>query len=398
MTSPGALAPAGGVYDPLFHTPSENLYEIYAELRERLPVFHNPVRDVWCLSRFDSVLAAARDWETFSNAHGVDLDVPARFFGDGDFLDSDPPRHDALRALVKHRFIPRNVKQLNGLIEERVEELLDALCEQGEVDLAANFAWELPIWVICHLLGIPQSDYRHVQANMNALNARPAGHDAPPPEALTALGELRRYLLACASEKRRTPGDDMLTDLIREVDRGELESEDLVGMALLMFGAGSETAATLMANGLWLLDCHRDQQRAVRAGEIPLDDAIEEMVRCESPIQYLCRTTTREVSIDGVDIPAGARVALLYGAANRDERRFPYAERVDMRREGKRHLGFGNGIHFCLGAPLARLETRIALKRFLERVVDYEISGPFVRLENHVIRSIVGLPASIVPS
>jgi cytochrome P450 len=395
MTGVTALGPAGGIYDPLFHTPSDDLYEVYAVLREQYPVFHNTERDVWCISRFDSVLAAARDWQTFSNAHGVDLDVPARFFGEGDFLDNDPPKHDVLRALAKHRFIPRNVKQLDGLVEARVEELLDALCERDEVDLAADFVWELPIWVICRLLGIPDSDYAYVQAQMNALNTRPPGQTAAPAEVLEALEGLQGYLADCADAKRRAPGEDLLTDLIAAVDRGDLDAGDLVGIAMLMFVAGSETASTLMANGLWLLDSHRDQQRAIRDGEVPIEDAIEEIVRFESPIQYLARSTTGEIIVDDVRIPAGARVALLYGAANRDERRFPEAERFDTRREGKRHLGFGNGIHFCMGAPLARLEARIALTRFFERVADYEITGAPTRLSNHVIRGIVQLPASI---
>jgi cytochrome P450 len=388
-------APLGGSYDPLFHTPTAELYDIYRVLRERDPVFYNEVRDVWCISRFHSVLQAARNWETFSNAHGVDLDVPARFFGEGDFLDNDPPKHDILRNLAKHRFTPRNVKSLAGLIEARVGVLLDDLVTRETVDLAADLAWELPIWVICQMLGLPESDYRNVQGEMNTLNTRQPAQQTVCAEVRQALNNLQGYLLDCAQAKRSTPGDDLLTDLIAAVDEGALTEADLVGIALLMFVAGSETTATLMANAFWLLDHHPTQQTLLRGGAVPIEGAIEEIIRFESPIQYLARTTTQAVEVDGIEIPRGARVALLYGAANRDHRRFDDAERFDVTREGKRHLGFGNGIHFCLGAPLARLEARIALSRSLERIRRYEIVGEPRRLPNHVIRGIIELPARL---
>lgn len=383
------------IYDPLADTPGEDLYDRYRELLEEHPVYYSAERGVWCLSRYEAVLSAARDWETFSNAHGVDLDVPARFFGSGDFLDQDPPRHDLLRDLVRRRFSPRNVKELEGLVEQRVDSLLDAIEGSTEVDLAADFAWKLPMWVICRMLGIAAEDYDRVRRPLAALTEKQPGADRPSEAMLEGLAELQEFLAGVAVAKRRHGGDDVLTELIRVVDAGEIDIDELVGMALLMFVAGSETAASLLSNGLLLLDRHPDQRAAVRSGEVPLEQAIEEMIRFESPLQYLARTTTRAVEVEGTTIPADARVILLYGAANRDPRRFADPDRFDVEREQKRHLGFGNGIHFCLGAPLARLEVRIAFTRFFERVGAYSVSGAPERLRNHMIRGIVRLPVRL---
>lgn len=380
-------------YDPLTDTPREDLYERYIALRESTPVYLHPERGVWCISRFDAVLTAARDWETFSNAHGVDLDVPAGFFGKGDFLDQDPPRHDALRNAVRNRFTPRNVKVLATLIEERVDELLDGLEGRAQVDLAADFAWQLPIWVTCRLLGISTDHYDRVQLALNGLTVRSAGAAAPPEQMLESRTELHDLFRTTAEEKRDAPAEDVLTDLIASVDAGDIDMDELVGAALLLFAAGSETAASLLSNGLFLLDVHREQLAAIRNGEVPIEQAIEEMVRYEAPIQYLARTTTCPAVVEDVSIPQGARVILMYGAANRDPRRYRDPETFDVRREQKRHLGFGNGIHFCLGAPLARLEVKIAFERFFDRVSDYRVDGTARRFPSHEIRGINSLPA-----
>jgi cytochrome P450 len=382
-------------YDPLVHTPSDGLYERYEWLLENEPVFHNELRDVWCIARYDDVLSAARDWQRFSNSQGVDLDVPGQFFGKGDFLDSDPPRHDVLRQLVRLRFTPRNIKHLETLVQRRVDDLLARCLGDAELDIATEFAWELPIWVISRLLGLDPDSYAEVKGALTKLTTKEQGAAAPSGGVLDGLATLQKHLVDEAERKRAAPGDDLLTELIGYVDAGTIEIEDLVGISLLMFVAGSETAASVITSAIYLLDAHRDQQALLRTGTVGIDQAIEEIVRFESPIQYLCRTTTCDVAIAGTTIPTAARVALLYGAANRDPRRFAAPNRFDLRREAKRHLGFGNGIHFCLGAPLARLEARLALTAFLERTVSYAVVGEPQRLANHLIRGITHLPISI---
>jgi hypothetical protein len=383
------------IYDPLTDTPGQGLYEQYRELLEDHPVYHSVERDVWCICRHDAVLTAARDWETFSNAHGVDLDVPAHFFGSGDFLDQDPPHHDLLRDVVRRRFTPRNVKEMEGPVQDRVDDLLDQIEGRSEVDLAEEFAWQIPMWVICRMLGIGGEHYEEIRRPLAALTEKEAGAAEPSTAMLSGLTELQEFLAEVAEGKRTHPADDVLTDLIAAVDDGRIDIGELVGMSLLLFVAGSETAASLMSNGFLLLDQYPDQQAEIRRGAVPLEQAIEEMVRYESPLQYLARTTTREVEVDGIAIPADARVILLYGAANRDPRRYAQPNRFDIGREAKRHLGFGNGIHFCLGAPLARLEVKIAFGRFFERIQSYEVTGSPERLANHMIRGIIRLPARI---
>jgi cytochrome P450 len=381
------------IYDPLADTPREDLFERYRELLADHPVYHNVERDVWCISRHEAVLAAARDWEAFTNVDGVDLDVPARFFGSGDFLDQDPPRHDLLRDVVRRRFSPRNVKAWEAAVEERVDGLLDRIEGRSDVDLAQEFAWRIPMWVICRVLGIADEFYDEIHRSLVSLTEKEPGANEPSATMLKGLSELRTFLAEAAQAKRTRPADDVLSDLILAVDDGRIDLDELVGISLLLFVAGSETAASLISTGLHLLDLHPDQKTEVRRRVIPLDRAIEEIVRYEAPLQYLARTSTRQVEVEGVAIPPAARVILLYGAANRDPRRYVDPDGFLIGREPKRHLGFGNGIHFCLGAPLARLEARIAFDRFFDRIGSYEVTGPPTRLANHMIRGVTSLPA-----
>lgn len=383
------------LYDPLQDTPTDALYDRYRVLLEEAPVYHSDSGDVWCIARHDAVHAAAGNWAMFSNADGVDLDVPGGFFGKGDFLDQDPPRHDELRDIVRRRFSPRNVKDLEGQTLSRVDALLDEFEGRSDVDLAAEFAWQLPIWVICRILGIEDALYQTVQQAIKDVSTKEPGASEPSPKMLAGRDELQSILQSTAEAKRSSGDGDVLSELIAAFDAGSIDMEDLIGMSLIMFFAGSETTASLISNGLYLLSEHPDQQAAIRAGTVPLEAAIEEMIRYESPIQYLRRKTTQEITVEEVTIPARADVILLYGAANRDPRRYPDPDTFDVTREQKRHLGFGYGIHFCLGAPLARLEARIAFSRLFERIPRYEVTDVPRWLPNHLIRGIIELPASL---
>jgi cytochrome P450 len=387
---------ANDLYDPLFHTPQDDLYEIYRLLRDEHPVYHCASRDVWCLSRFDDVQAAARDWQTFSNANGVDLDVPGQFFGIGDFLDSDPPRHDVLRKVVRPFFVPKQIARLERAIGERVEGLAAKIAQEQQVDLAQQFAWALPIWVICRLLGVPQTDDEVVHDLVTDLVTRDPGEDEPPEQSLASLRALHEYAEDLAAHKRRAPGEDLMSHIVAGEAADAPRTEEIPGMMVLLFTAGSETTAALIGNTLVLLAKHPDAQAALRRKPAALiEPVIEESVRTESPVQYLARHTIASARVHDVEIPADADVALLYGSANRDERHFARAEEFDIRRPTQRHLGFGEGIHFCLGAPLARLETRLALPAFLRAVSSYEIEPQTERFRNHIVRGFQRLPARI---
>jgi len=384
------------LYDPLFHTPQDDLYEIYRRMRDDHPVYHSKRRDVWCLTRFDDVQAAARDWESYSNANGVDLDYPPQFYGVGNFLEDDPPRHDLLRKVVRPFFVPKEIARLEEHVERRVIELTRELAGAQSVDIAQEFSWALPVWVICRLLGVPAVDDELVHDLVTDLETHLPGEDAPSERMVATLRNLHAYIEDLAEQKRRKPGDDVMSRLVAGEGDGAPRREEILGIAALLFAAGSVTTASLISNTLRLLDEHREAQEAVRRqpGEL-IEAAIEESLRVESPVQYLARRTTVATRVHDIEIPADADLILLYGAANRDERHFERADVFDIRRPLQRHLGFGEGIHFCLGAPLARLEARLALPAFLRAVPSYSIETPIERLPSHTVRGYLHLPAVI---
>ncbi len=384
------------LYDPFFHTTQDDLYEIYQQMRDDYPVYYCERRDVWCLTRFDDVQAAARNWETFSNANGIDLDAPAQFYGVGDFIDEDPPRHDVLRKVARPFFVPKEIAKRDAQIAERVEQMIAQLAGAGRIDIAQDLAWPLPIWAICRLIGVPPVDDELVHDLVMKMQTRRLGDDAPTESMLSALDELRSYAEDLAEQKRRAPGEDLMSHLVAGEAEGAPRREEIPGMIGLLFAAGSETAAALLGNMLSLLAEHGEAQEALRREPAKLIDAvIEESLRIETPVQYLARQTTGSTLVHDVEIPKGADVLLVYGAANRDERRFERAETFDIGRASQRHLAFGEGIHFCLGASLARLEARIALLAFLRVISSYEIEAPGQRYSSHTVRGFIHLSAVV---
>jgi cytochrome P450 len=395
----GRSATAGEIYDPLYHTPQDDLYDVYRILRDDHPVYFCERRRVWCISRYADCQAAARAWQVFSNDDGVDLDVPARYFGQGDFLDSDPPRHDELRKAVRPFFIPKAIARLEETVTRRVDDVLATIAEASRVDLAQQVAWALPIWVICRLVGVPTSDDQEVHRMVSELVARTPGEVDLPERSVSALSELQAYATELAKVKAANPGEDLMTHMVQLARSSEspLREEDLQGLTVLLFVAGSETTAALLSNALYVLDQHADVQRRLRAEPSRdfLEAVIEEVLRTESPVQYLARQTTEDTTVENVEIPGGADVILLFGAANRDERRFERAERFEPDRVAQRHLAFGEGIHFCLGAPIARLEARVLLPAFFNAFSSYSIDGDAERLQTHMVRGYESLPATV---
>ncbi len=381
------------VYDPFSAEVHADPYPIYRVLRERFPVYRVPGRNLWVLSRFDDVQAAARDWESLSNAEGVDLGGFAGLFGPGDFLDMDPPGHDRLRNVLRHRFTPKSIAELEAAIQGHVDVLLAPILESGQGDLAADFAWKLPVRMITTLLGLPIEDTPWLLEQAQSFLVRPAGQDDPPEQAVAAVRTMRAYFAEAAKSPRGE--GTFLHDMLDAQGAGDLSREELQGMCLLLFIAGMETTAGLLSSSLLLFAEHEDQRELVRRDRALLPDAIEECLRVESPIQGMTRITTKPVEFRGVEIPAGERVLLLFGAANRDADRWPEAERFDVRREKKRHLAFGEGIHHCLGAPLARLEARVALETCLREMSNYTLAGPARPVDTHHTRGLVELSIEV---
>lgn len=384
------------LYDPYSNAAREDPYPLYSTLREKHPVYNNPEREFWALSRFDDVLSAARDWRTFSSSEGVEMGRYARFFGPGDIVDRDPPRHDQLRKIVGRRFAPSNVAALEPAIRVQAEVLTNKLAGSSQADLAQDFAMPLPINMISELLGLPRDDQGMVFGWVSTMQDRSPGEDRLSDAAHAAMSSVQAYFKELVDwRKKNGRGDDILGDIAEAARNREVLSDEVPGLCMVLLVAGMETTASLLTNALLLLERHPDQRAGLRELEWRIPSAaIEEFLRFESPVQWLGRVTTREVELHSVTIPAGERVLLLFAAANRDARRFEDPERFDLCRAPDRNLAFGEGIHHCLGAPLARLEARVGLETLLKRIPEYRVNGPVKRYKSHLIRGLASLPVA----
>lgn len=382
-------------YDPFSGEMHRDPYPTYRWLREHAPVYHNADRDLWVVSRHDDVAAIASDWETYSNAGGADIDnVGAHFTAPGNFLDSDPPLHSRLRGVLHAHFTPKAMRlRMAPIVRAEVEDMLAELAQRDVVDFADEFAWVLPVRVTAALLGLPREDLPLLRRWSQEVPRRVAGVPEPPPPAREALAEVIEYLRDKLAERRGAPpSEELLTVIANATIDDEPVGEEGTGMATLVFLGGVETSASLIGNALLLLAEHPEQRAHLARDAAAIPNALEETMRFDCPAQHARRITTREVELHGVSIPRGAYVVILYGSANRDERRYEDAERFDVRREHKRTLAFGNGIHHCIGAPLARVQGAAMLEAVLRELPDYELAGPVKRFCSHLDRGIESLP------
>jgi len=369
------------LFDP-FTALQPDPYPAYRDLRDAHPVYEVPGRDVWVLSRFEDVDAALRDPATFSSARGVSLDAAERSLVPL-LLTMDPPRHDQLRRLVSRAFTPRRVADLEPRIRELAAELLDQFVADrfDAMDLASAF----PTMVIAELLGVPPDDHGRFRAWVESVITIDP-EEVAARAARGGLGELLAYLDGVIRERSRERRGDMISALLdAEVEGERLGHDELLGFVLLLLAAGFETTKNLIGNGVAVLGDRPALRARLRASRSDVPAVVEEVLRFDSPVRALTRTTTRPVERHGTAIPEGARVVVLYGSANRDERAFRDPDRFDPDRAEDRHLAFGVGIHYCLGAALARLEARVAFEELLARVPDYavvaaeRVASPYLR-------------------
>ncbi|MGP8304404.1 cytochrome P450 family protein [Streptomyces inhibens] len=366
-----------GAYGRAFTT---DPYPYYAKLRAQGPVHHVRIpsgQELWLVVGHDAVRAALtdprlnKDWLS-AGLQSEAGDESALFTN---MLDADPPHHTRLRKLVAKEFTSRRVEALRPRVQQITDELLDAMlaAPDGRADLVEGLAFPLPMTVICELIGVPSMDREAFRAWSNELVA-PTGQEAVR-EATVAMSD---YLVGLIEAKRKAPGDGLLSALIRtsDEDGDQLSREELVGTAFLLLVAGHETTVSLLSNGVRALLEHPAQLAALRADPSLLDNAVEEMLRYDGPVETATwRFTSEPVDIGGTLIPAGESVLVSLASASRDPERFTAADDFDITRDARGHAAFGHGIHFCLGAPLARLEGRIAIRSLLERCPDLALDA-----------------------
>jgi len=382
-------------YDPLVQ---EEPYAAYRVLRRDFPVYRNEERGFWALSRFEDVQRAAREWSCWSSADGVNLDDTLSLTGPGNFIAADPPEHDRLRRAVRDRFTPATIAAMEPAIRTDVRTTLQAATRAGGLDAAGTLAWAIPVRTISRLLGLPLEDEPVLRAGLRAAIVRERGSDRLPATARDAADGLRTYFADHIERRRRGAGtgDDLLGDIVAAERRGALAGDEISGLCLLLYIAGTETVADFIGNALVALAEHPAQRALLAAEPQRSAAAVEELLRFESPVQYQVRTAVAETELHGVAIPAGSAVALLWGAANRDERRWERPDELDLARQPRRHLAFGEGIHHCLGAPLARLQGRVVLEETMRAMPAYRVAGEPERIATHNTRGVARL--AILPA
>ena len=356
-----------------------NPYPAYEQMRNSSPVFHLPPFDLWMIFDFNSVRHTLMDHDAFSS----DLSLSPGNGNPGEwFIFFDPPRHTKLRALISKAFTPRVVANLEPRIRELSRQLLDQKMDCGAMDLVADFSVPLPMQVIAEMIGVPAAD-RPRYKRWSDVILKVANTFSKDDEAARTLKdyrtvtvEMRAFLSDWIGQRRASPQDDLLNGLIEAVVDGERLTEDeILGFVQLLLVAGQETTANLINNAVLCFIENPDQLARLQANPGLLPCAIEEVLRYRSPVQWMPRVTRRAVEMHAQVIPAGKLVFPMVGSANRDPQQFRDASRFDIARDPNPHIAFGHGIHACLGAPLSRLEARIALADFLERAKDFELAS-----------------------
>jgi cytochrome P450 len=373
-------------WDPYDTEIDENPYPIWKQLREVSPVYRNEEHDFWALSRFDDVEAAHKDPATFSSGYGTVLE---RMTGDVDttgmMIFMDPPEHSHLRTLVSRAFTPRRVSALQDRVRALCAELLDRHRGSTGFDYVQDFAAQLPSRVISSLVGVPPEDQEEQRQRVDGMFHIEPGvgmaNDTSIHSALALIG----YLADLVDQRTAKPRDDLVSDLVSaEIVDGaggtrRLTAEESTQFALLLYTAGTETVAKLLGNAAVVLAAYPDQRRTLLKEPQAIPNAVEELLRFEPPSPINGRWTTSDVALHGVEIPKGSKVLLLTGSAGRDDRVYVDPDRFDVHRNTPRHLSFGHGAHFCIGAALARLEGRIAIEETLVRFPEWDVDPTGLR-------------------
>ena len=365
--------------DEYFNDPTD----VYRRLRDEAPVYFSERYGFYALSRFADLVAAHRDWQGFSSAHGVELSTLTR---DPEIIKNfrsiimmDPPEHDRFRALASRVFTPRAVAALEPMIREVISSHLEPFEDADHFDAVADFSALFPVEIISRMLGVPEGERQQIRHWLDLGLHREPGQMDPTREGIEAMIQTSAYFYELAVEKRAHPQDDMLSRLTQvTVDRGDgtqtgLDDEEIASFAGLLGGAGAETVTKLVGNAVVLFSRHPDQWQKVTGDHQRIPQAVEEILRYVPPSQYQGRFSIEERTFEGGTIPAGFPVLLMTGAATRDPRAFDNPDHFDVERPPAVAIGFGHGVHSCLGAALARMESRIAIEEIAKRWQRLEV-------------------------
>ena len=385
-------------YNPLSPEVIENPYPYYAHLREQAPVYWIEPLQAWALSRYADVDFALRNPQIFpssgfTNQTMGDLNPTPEIPW---ILDMNPPDHTRLRKLANKGFLPRLIRALEPRVQEITQQLITSLRSQTEGDLVTTLSGPLPTTVIAEMLGVESTQLNQFKQWSDDVVL---GTSRPTDEAVRARvresgAALRGYFERLIERRRTDPGEDVITALVRaEEEHDTLTAAEILGLAILLLLAGNETTTNLIGNAVRNLLSHPAALAKVRADRTLVPSLVEEVLRYESPVQLIPRQTAREVELEGGKIPAGATVFLLLGSANRDGRKFPEPDHFDVTRNPQDHVAFGYGIHYCLGAPLARLEGRIALDALLFDCPPFTCTKePLPQIASVIVRGVQTLP------
>ena len=397
-------------FNPLGPEALSNPYPGYKVLREHRPVHWNDLFEAWVFTRYDDVDAVlmhprfsadrAKARTRFSEMIRQQQERFGPFSQAPTMLTSDPPEHTRLRRLVSKAFTPRAVEDLRPRIREIVSELLDGVAGRETFDLVDEIAYPLPVIVIAEMLGVPPEDRAEFKRWSNDVVATLSGPFTPPAvieRARKAIDELVEYMSGFIAERRARPRNDLISRLIAAEDDGQVLSEmEIFSTTILLLIAGNETTTNLIGNAMYSLLTQPDQLDLLRSDADLMPSAVEELLRFNGPVQATGRVAMEDIEVGGATVKEGQIALVLLGSANHDPAKFPDPERLDLTRNPTDHLAFGDGIHFCLGAPLARAEAQITLGALLERYPQMELAGEPTWGGTFIIRGARKLPLRVL--
>lgn len=392
---------------------NENPYPVYNEMRAAAPVYWSDAWGCWMLTRYQDITWTLQDYQTFTSlgrlTATMELPEPlwekveplVRHYSQG-LINVDPPDHTRMRKLVHMAFTPRAIRKMETYVQDIVERLIDGQIERGAMDVIWDFSYPLPVTVIATMMGIPVEDH----AKFKAWSGEIVGFMATPkpsPEVLLksqdALLAMQQYFRDIYAKRRQEPEDDLITALVQaELEGDKLSEEEMVSSCVTILIGGHETTTYLIANGMYALLKHPAEFRRLRDNLDLAESATEEFLRYEGPFQRNRRIATRQVQIDGATIEKGQLIVQFLGAANRDPAQFPDPDRLDITRSPNKHLAFGYGPHFCLGAPLARLEAPVAFRGLLRRLKNMRLAHDNLEWNSALFRGLKSLPIEFEPA